>query len=173
MHWCGDALIAVYPHQGAVDLAWIRGELGRSNVAAGWQRIGKDVSTDRKLIVDLTEASFYSAAAVRELLNFGLYVASAARWIVVCNPLLDRMLAAVDPIGTVIPRLGSLTEALRWCSHLGVEAPTGKGDAVRRWSVCVHAETTAELTSNTAVREQVQQLVGRPVRITVKAATRC
>ncbi len=101
-----------YPLSSAVVLIAVDGEIDASNADQFGCYIRSFVSR-RPLVVDMVDATFLSAAGIRQLFLLGdACAARGATWALTANSSITRMLRIVDP-ENALPLAGSMGEALR------------------------------------------------------------
>ena len=102
-----------YPLSSAVVLVAVNGEIDACN-ADQFGRYIRSFISQRPLVVDMVDATFISAAGIRQLISLGkACTAEGATWALTTNSSITRMLRIVDR-DKAIPLAGSMGEALRF-----------------------------------------------------------
>ncbi len=102
-----------YPLSSAVVLVAVNGEIDACN-ADQFGRYIRSFISQRPLVVDMVDATFISAAGIRQLIRLGkACTARGATWALTTNSSITRMLRIVD-CDKVLPLAGSMGEALRF-----------------------------------------------------------
>jgi anti-anti-sigma factor len=107
-----EPFMRVYPLSSAVVLVAVNGEIDACNADQFGCYVRSFIS-QRPLVVDMVDATFVSAAGIRQLILLGkACTARGATWALTANSSITRLLRIVD-LDEVLPLAGSMGEALR------------------------------------------------------------
>lgn len=107
-----EPFMRAFPLSSAVVLVAVNGEIDACNADQFGCYIRGFIS-QRPLVVDMVDATFVSAAGIRQLILLGkACTARGATWALATNSSLNRTLRIVD-CDKVLPLAGSMGEALR------------------------------------------------------------